>query len=125
MKSLEFVSPPAAHGRRTSQRCNERHMFWHAKGKHYFFFFFPEAFYFSGSATLITSLYGKSLQSQVSGERGRVHWFSHTSGSGRSERCFPSVCPGTPRSQVLLGFLALLGIMASPPHLASGQQVIM
>lgn len=46
VKSLEFISPSAAHGRCTSQRCNKRHMFWHAKRKHFFFFLFQGLFLF-------------------------------------------------------------------------------
>jgi len=55
-------------------------MFWHVKEK--LLFFSRGFFYFSGSATLIMRLYGKSPQLQVSGERGKVHWFSHTSRNG-------------------------------------------
>ena len=81
MKSLHFASPLTAHGRCASQRYNEAHMFWHTNGKHFFFFFFPSFFfffrgffYFSGSATLNTRLL------QALGEKGKVHWFSHTAG---------------------------------------------
>lgn len=81
VKSLQFISPSAAHGRCTSQRCNKRHMFWHAKTKH-FFFFSRGFFYFFGSARLITRLYGKPLKLQVSRERGKVRWFSHMSRNG-------------------------------------------
>jgi len=80
VKSLHFASPLTAHGRCASQRYNEAHMFWHTNGKHFFFFFpfffffFRGFFYFSGSATLNTRLL------QALGEKGKVHWFSHTAG---------------------------------------------